>query len=132
MENGTTGAETPGAQTTNAASGWAGAVAPALVARLQRPARRPGLVRLGYARTLLARHRAMVPGVPLADALLQRVPEPRSARDEPPVVAAQPVPVPVEARQPDPVPAGPVGPAGGPAPVPVVRAAAGSGAGAGG
>jgi hypothetical protein len=94
-----------------AAPTWAGVVDAALVRRLHRPARRPGLVRHGQARALLARHRAVVPGVPLAEALLRRFPQPELR--ESPVVPARPVPV------------GSPGPVG-PAPddlVPIVRAA---------
>jgi hypothetical protein len=99
MENGTTTGAGAGASGGSAGGGaaspaWSGAVDAGLVSRLQRPARQPGVVRLGHARALLARHRAMVPGVPLAEVLLRRVPDERPAGAETPVVAARPVAAP--------------------------------------
>jgi hypothetical protein len=69
----------------------------ALVRRLQRREQQPGLVRLGQVRDLLARHRGMVPGVPLADALTRRVPERAVGPLDVPVVTGRPVAAPAAA-----------------------------------
>ncbi|MDT7578990.1 MAG: hypothetical protein QOK35_254, partial [Pseudonocardiales bacterium] len=95
MENGTTtGAGAGSADGAAAVPAWSGAVDAGLVRRLRRPALRPGLVRLGHVRALLARHSAMAPGVPLAEVLLRRMPDGRPARTETPVVAGRPVTAP--------------------------------------
>ncbi|ROO61569.1 hypothetical protein EDC02_3509 [Micromonospora sp. Llam0] len=78
---------------------------PALVHRLSRPARRPGLIDLGQARSALTRHHTMPAGLPLAEVASRYVDLATQQRAGPttPIVYARPAPPP---------PAGHAAPAG--------------------
>ncbi|MFY1637190.1 hypothetical protein ACN27F_28620 [Solwaraspora sp. WMMB335] len=69
---------------------------PALVHRLSRPARRPGLVDLGQARSALTRHHVMTAGLPLAEIASRYVDVAARQHAGPaaPIVYARPVPPP--------------------------------------
>lgn len=72
---------------------------PALVRRLSRRALRPGVVDPGRARAVLARHRGMTAGLPLAEVASRYVdPVPQHAGSTVPIVYAQPAPPPPSGR----------------------------------
>ncbi|MFY1671344.1 hypothetical protein ACN27G_15450 [Plantactinospora sp. WMMB334] len=104
---------------------------PALVRRLARPARRPGLVDLGHIRALLARHRSMTAGLPLAEVAARYVDATgQYAGPAMPVVYAQPAPPPQAVHRDAPArPAGasPTGPATTTVPDSAVSTSVGSG-----
>jgi len=89
---------------------------PALVHRLSRPARRPGLIDLGQARSALTRHHTMPAGLPLAEVASRYVDVATQQHTGPttPIVYARPAPPP-PAGHAAPTAALPTSPVAGPA-----------------